>query len=528
MICSGRRIDAAEAIRLGLVDQVVASDLRGCAIRFLRGLRGRKNPVLARDVPVGDSAAIEAAAERAVKQGRKRPAVTEAIRCVRLSISTSPQDALKIERETFQRLRLAPEAFALRHLFFAEREAARIPGLDGVTLGDVGAIAVIGAGTMGAGIAICAIEAGCRVHLIDTDPNSLDRGAKAVRKHIDDQVAKGRMTAVKAESAMALLAVSQTLDSTSADDLIIEAVFEDLAVKQQVFAALGRIVRPQAIVASNTSYLDIEVIGRDFPRPENLIGLHFFSPAPVMRLVEVVRTGKSSPQAVATGIDFARKLGKLGILAGNHFGFIGNRIYNAYRRQCEFMLEEGALPHEVDAALEQFGFAMGPFAVGDLSGLDIGWRMRKQFAASRNPAHRYCDIPDRLCEMGRLGRKSGAGYYDYRDGIRAVDAIVTQLIENASAEKALVRRKFTADEIQRRALLTMANEAAHLLAEGVALRSSDIDLVFVNGYGFPKWEGGPVYWARQQDTQALSQSLDELAKASGAGFEKADLKVLAQ
>lgn len=528
MICSGRRIDAGEAYRLGLVDSVVASDLRGSAVQFLRDLGGRKKPVMARDVPAGDSAAIDAAAEKAVKQGRKRPAVMEAIRCIRLAMSTAPQDALRIERDVFQRLRVAPEAFALRHLFFAEREAAKIPGLDGVTPADVSAVAVIGAGTMGAGIAICAIEAGCRVRLIDADPNNLDRGAKTVRRHFDDQVAKGRMTAVKAESAMARFAVSQTLDAAGADDLIIEAVFEDLAVKQDVFATLGRIVRPQTIIASNTSYLDIEAIGRDFPRPENLIGLHFFSPAPVMRLVEVVRTGKSSPQAMATGIDFARRLGKLGIPAGNRFGFIGNRIYNAYRRQCEFMLEEGALPQEVDEALEQFGFAMGPFAVGDLSGLDIGWRMRKQFAGSRNPAHRYCDLPDRLCEMGRLGRKTGAGYYDYRDGKRAVDAVVTQLIERVSAEKGFVRRKFTAEEIQGRALLTMANEAAHLLSEGVALRSSDIDLVFVNGYGFPKWEGGPVYWARLQGTQALSQPLVELARASGAGFEKADLKVLAR
>jgi 3-hydroxyacyl-CoA dehydrogenase len=311
-------------------------------------------------------------------------------------------------------------------------------------------------------------------------------------------------------------------------DLVIEAVFEDMAVKREVFGRLDTIAKPGAILATNTSYLDVDAIAAATSRPRDVVGLHFFSPANVMRLVEVVRGAATAPEVVATALAVAKRMGKIPVVTGNAFGFVGNRIFSAYRRQCEFMLEEGAMPEEVDAALEAFGFAMGPFAVADLSGLDIAWRMRQSQAAARNPAERYVRIPDMLCEAGRLGRKTGAGYYLYEDGAGKsrgqVDARVHELINSASADKGIVRRTLGADEIQRRALIAMVNEAAQVLAEGVAQRASDVDVVLLNGYGFPRAEGGPVSWARRRGAQAVEADLQWLAQLSGSGFVQGDLR----
>jgi 3-hydroxyacyl-CoA dehydrogenase len=297
-----------------------------------------------------------------------------------------------------------------------------------------------------------------------------------------------------------------------------------------VFARIDGSVRPGAVLASNTSYLDLDRIARATRRPQDVIGLHFFSPANVMRLLEVVRGADTAPDVLATGLALARRLRKLPVVTGNAFGFIGNRIYAAYRRQCEFMIEEGAWPEQVDAALEAFGLAMGPFAVADLSGLDIAWRMRQAQAATRDPAARYVPIPDRLCEAGRLGRKTGAGYYRYEPGGRGrhSDPAVHALIEQARADKGVVRRTLGDEEIQRRALLAMVNEAARLLGEGVARRASDVDVVLVNGFGFPRWEGGPVFWARERGAEALAQDMDGLAKLSGPGFVRGDLRHVLQ
>ena len=313
-------------------------------------------------------------------------------------------------------------------------------------------------------------------------------------------------------------------------DLVIEAVFEEMLVKQQVFQRIDALARPGAVLASNTSYLDLDAIAAVTSRPQDVIGLHFFSPANVMKLMEVVRGKASAPDALATGLAVGRKLKKLPVLTGNAFGFVGNRLYAAYRRQCEFMVEEGAAPEQVDAALEAFGFAMGPFAVADLSGLDIAWRMRQAQAAvrSRDPAARYVHIADRLCEAGRLGRKTGAGYYRYTDGASRpqVDPAVAELIAKARSDKGIPPRELGAEEIQRRVMLTLVNEAALLLAEGVAERASDVDVVLVNGYGFPRWEGGPVFWARARGAAALNADLDELAALSGPGFVRGDVKHL--
>jgi 3-hydroxyacyl-CoA dehydrogenase len=282
------------------------------------------------------------------------------------------------------------------------------------------------------------------------------------------------------------------------------------------------------VLATNTSYLDVDAIANATKRPQDVLGLHFFSPANVMKLLEVVRGAQSSPDVLTTGMALGTMLKKLPVLTGNAFGFIGNRIYNAYRKQCEFMLEDGAWPEDVDNALQAFGFAMGPFAVADLSGLDIAWRMRKSQAATRHPEERYVAILDHLCEKERLGRKTGAGYYTYAEGkqVKTTDAVVRNIIEQTSELRGITRRTLTATEIQRRALLAMVNEAALLLAQGVANRASDIDVVLVQGYGFPRWEGGPVFWARQQDRATLEQDLQNLARESGHGFVLADLSVL--
>ena len=311
-------------------------------------------------------------------------------------------------------------------------------------------------------------------------------------------------------------------------DLVIEAVFEEMGVKQQVFQRIDALARPGAVLASNTSYLDLDAIAAATSRPQDVIGLHFFSPANVMKLMEVVRGKASAPDALATGLAVGRKLKKLPVLTGNAFGFVGNRLYAAYRRQCEFMVEEGAAPEQVDAALEAFGFAMGPFAVADLSGLDIAWRMRQAQAATRDPAARYVHIADRLCEAGRLGRKTGAGYYRYAEGASRpqVDPAVAELIAKARSDKGIAPRELGAEEIQRRVMLALVNEAALLLAEGVAERATDVDVVLVNGYGFPRWEGGPVFWARERGAAALRADLDELAALSGPGFVRGDVQHL--
>jgi 3-hydroxyacyl-CoA dehydrogenase len=411
---------------------------------------------------------------------------------------------------------------------FVKRESTQLPELAGVALRHVERIAIIGAGTMGTGIAIAALDAGFHVLLLEREKEALDRGERRISDHYTSRVSKGKISAALAQGQLARLQGSIDWQLLAGIDLVIEAVFEDLEVKQDVFRRLDSLVRPGSVLASNTSYLDLDKIASATSRPSDVVGLHFFSPANVMRLVEVVRGTATAPEVLATAVHVAKRMGKLPVIAGNAFGFIGNRVYSAYRRQCEFLIEEGTYPEQVDAALESFGFAMGPFAVADMSGLDIAWRMRKSQAATRDPAARYVDIPDRLCELGRLGKKTLAGYYLYEAGSRErkVDPLVTELIDLARSESARPSRSLADEEIQRRALLAMVNEAALLLAEGVAQRPDDVDVVLVNGFGFPKREGGPVCWARKRDRKELEKDIDWLASLSGPGFVRGNLAYL--
>ena len=535
MMMGGQAQTARQLVDSGLLDDVVSQDVvdAACAraISLTDELAVNKTPLSrARDYQLNAAATqarITLERENLTPRQRLQPAYTALLDA--LEAATLPLiDGLQRERELFLQLQASTQSKALRHQFFAEREATKLPTNLQAAPRPVQTVAIIGAGTMGAGIAICALDAGLNVILLEQDDATLQRGQQRVTEHYQNRVAAGKMKAAVAAAAEAHLSPTTDWAQLSRADLVIEAVFEDLAVKQEVFKKIDAHARASAVLATNTSYLDVDAIANVTARPQDVLGLHFFSPANVMKLLEVVRGSQSSADVLATGMTLGKTLKKLPVLTGNAFGFIGNRIYNAYRKQCELMLEDGAWPEDVDSALQAFGFAMGPFAVADLSGLDIAWRMRKAQAATRDPRERYVAILDQLCENGRLGRKAGAGYYTYVDGkqVKVTDAAVRDIITNASKQRAITRREIAASNIQRRALLTMVNEAALLLSEGVASRASDIDVVLVQGYGFPRWEGGPVFWARQQERAALDSDLQTLAREAGHGFVMADLSVL--
>lgn len=523
-ITSGRRMPAAEALECGLIDRIAEGELRQDSTAFALSLGGKRD-LADIAVPAEQPEAVAAAAEAALRKGRGRPFIARAVEAVRWSAELPLAEGLVRERAAFDALRVADEARALRHLFFAEREAGRVPGLEDVAGAMPRAVAVIGSGTMGAGIATALIEAGLPVTLIDKDPAALERGLGRIRDGQERSLAAGRIDAPTMERRLGLLTGGDSLDAASGSDLVIEAVFEDMAVKTAVMAELDRVMKPSAILATNTSYLDVDALASATGRPDKVLGLHFFSPANIMRLLEIVRGALTSPETLATGFALSRRLGKVGVLAGVCEGFIGNRIYNVYRNQCEFMLEDGALPEEVDAALEGFGFAMGPFRVGDLAGLDIAWATRKRQAPTRDPRSRYVAILDALCEAGRFGQKAGAGWYGYPPGARRgePDAFVKSAIEAASAAKGIARRRFAPDEIVERALGAIVNEASLILADGIAQRPSDIDLVLVNGYGFPDVKGGPLFWASRQDRALVRRAVERAREATGFGFREAGI-----
>jgi 3-hydroxyacyl-CoA dehydrogenase len=520
MVCSGRRVAGPEALELGLVDALAEDDLLNAAMAHARTLGGKKRRL--GEAPAIDASAtlIDAAADKAIRRGRRRPNVLAAIDLLRSAGSAPFQTMLARERAMFQQLRESDEAAALRHLFFAQREAGRFDGLGDIVPLPVRMVGVVGAGTMGAGITVALLNAGLAVRLVEQEELALERGIERVEQTLAADVASGRYGAEHKAKRRKALQGGVTLADLGDCDLIIEAAFEDMAVKQDLFARLDAVARPDAVLATNTSYLDITQIAAATSRPQSVLGLHFFSPANVMKLLEVVRTPQTSDQALVTGLKLSRQIGKIAVVSALGEGFIGNRIYSAYRQQCEFMVDEGATPEQVDAAMEAFGFAMGPFAVSDMSGLDIAWRTRQRLAATRDPRQRYVAIADRLCEAGRLGRKTGAGWYRYDEkGRREVDPAVAAII-GANATRA--PRHFDGAEIQGRALAAIVNEARLVLEDGVAQRPGDIDVALVHGYGFPAWEGGPLFWHSRQEPQNFAKSLDQVEAATGYGFRRAD------
>jgi 3-hydroxyacyl-CoA dehydrogenase len=525
LICGGVRIKAAEALKLGIIDRLVAEDLLGNAIAYARSLIGKKSRIRDLAVPQAEANSILAASQKALKLAKNRPNAHQAIQMITNAMSMPIDLGLATEREVFQSLRVGTEAKALRHQFFAERKLFKALGGKESKPKDFESIAVIGAGTMGSGIAMACLSAGYSVLMLDQNEAALQNGVKKVRDFYDARVAGGKLATDKAAALLQHFTFSTQWGDIAAADLVIEAVFEDMQVKHAVFEQIDANANPKALLASNTSYLDIDLIAAKTKNPSRVFGLHFFSPAQVMKLIEIVRCQASDPSVISAGLQFAKRLGKTPVISANAFGFIGNRIYAAYRRQCEFMLEEGAYPEQIDQALEEYGFAMGPFAVADMSGLDIAWAMRKSLAATRNPEHRYVSIPDTLCLAGRFGRKTGSGYYQYLPGAKSgvVDPEVKRVIDEASIAKGITRRTFTSQEIVQRVLLAMINEIAHLASEEVVSDVTDCDVALVNGYGFPRWCGGPVFIAREMGKEKLSSELDTLAKVSGPGFVKAEL-----
>ncbi len=527
-ICGGVRIKAVEALKLGIIDKLVTEDLLANAVIYARSLIGKKSRIRDIAAPHAEADVILAASQKALKVGKQRPNVHQAIKMITNVMTMSIDQGLATEREVFQTLRVGTEAKALRHQFFAERKLFKALGNKESKPKDLKRIAIIGAGTMGSGIAIACLSAGYSVLMLDQNETALQNGVKKISDFYDARVAGGKMAADNLTTLLNRFTSSSEWSDIASADLVIEAVFEDMQVKHAVFEQIDTHANPQALLASNTSYLDIDAIAAKTKNPSRVFGLHFFSPAQVMKLIEIVRCKASDPSVIEAALQFTKRLGKTPVISANAFGFIGNRIYNAYRRQCEFMLEEGAYPEQIDQALEGYGFAMGPFAVADMSGLDIAWAMRKSLAATRNPDHRYVSIPDALCLAGRFGRKTGSGYYLYPQGAKSgvVDPVVKGVIDEASAAKGITRRSFTAQEIVQRVLLAMMNEIAHLVSEKVVGDVTDCDVALVNGYGFPRWCGGPVFIAREMGMEKLRSEMDALAKWSGPGFVKAELSGL--
>jgi 3-hydroxyacyl-CoA dehydrogenase len=528
LICGGVRIKAAEALKLGIINKLVNDDLLGNAITYARSLIGQKSRI--RDIasPQADADSVLIASQKALKAGKNRPNIQLAIEMISNAMKMPIDQGLVTERDVFQTLRVGVEAKALRHQFFAERKLFKALGTNELKPKSLEKIAVIGAGTMGSGITIACLTAGYSVLMLDQNEAALESGVKKVTDYYDSRVTSGKLLANKAEATLKGFTFSTQWPEIASADLVIEAVFEDMQVKHAVFQKIEEYANSDALLASNTSYLNIDAIAEKTSNPARVFGLHFFSPAQVMKLIEIVRCKATSPSVIATGLQFAKRLGKTPLISANAFGFIGNRIYAAYRRQCEFMLEEGAYPEQIDQALEEYGFAMGPFAVADMSGLDIAWAMRKSLAATRNPEHRYVNIPDALCLAGRFGRKTRLGYYQYPQGAKSgvVDPLVKQMIEEASTSKGIVRRTFTSEEIVKRVLLAMMNEIAHLVNEKIVSDVTDCDVALVNGYGFPRWCGGPVFIAREMGKDKLNLELQELANVSGPGFVIANTDAL--
>ncbi|MFO0461596.1 MAG: 3-hydroxyacyl-CoA dehydrogenase NAD-binding domain-containing protein [Burkholderiales bacterium] len=514
MIVGGEPVDAARARAIGLVDEVVDGDVRAAAVAFARGkaAAGGSHPVVsARTASIDEPEVFfKTSRERVAKEARGLEAPLECVACVEAATRLPFEEGIAFERARFRVLVEGTQSKALRHLFFAERAAARIPGIpEDLPTRPIRRVGVIGAGTMGGGIAMSLANAGLEVVQLETTREALDKGRTTMSRNWGASVEKGRLSKAEMDARLARVRGTLSYDELADVDLVVEAVFEDMAVKKQVFATLDAVCRPGAILASNTSRLDIDEIARATKRPQDVIGLHYFSPANVMRLLEVVRGAASAPDVIATSMAFGRATAKLPVLVGNCEGFVGNRMLSAYVREAGFLLEEGASPAQVDGALQRFGLAMGPFRMGDLAGLDIGWAGRKRTAATRPKHLRYSKVADRICELGRFGQKTGAGWYRYEAGSRTPvsDPLVEQIVRQCADEAGIVRRTVADQEIVERTMYALVNEGAKILAEGIALRASDVDLVYVNGYGFPAWRGGPMFHA---DTIGLREVADRV------------------
>ena len=441
------------------------------------------------------------------------PAPAKCVDAVEAAVKSRFDDGMVFERETFVALMMTPECKALRHAFFAERAASKIPDVpEDTPVRTIAKVAVIGAGTMGGGIAMNFLNAGLPVTILETKADALERGVATIRKNYEARVKKGKLKQDKFDKTMALLSTTLSYDDIKDADLVIEAVFEEMGVKESVFRTLDEVMKPGAILASNTSTLDVDQIAAFTKRPQDVVGMHFFSPANVMKLLEVVRGAKTAKDVLATVMQVAKKIRKTAVVSGVCDGFIGNRMIEQYSRQAGFLLEEGCTPQQVDKAIEKFGFAMGPFRMGDLAGNDIGWAIRKRRYVEK-PGMRYSKTADLLCEMGRYGQKTGAGWYDYETGKRAAipSAAVVAMIEQHRLELGITPRRIGDDEIVQRLVYALVNEGAKIVDEGIASKASDIDMVYLSGYGFPLWRGGPMCYADTVGLYNVAQAMQHFA-----------------
>ena len=517
MIVTGASVTARELARTSLFDDVVDGNAIDAAIAVARNVVEKAQPPKRlRDVRIdyANADGFFAFARNTVAAVAKNlPAPLKCIDAVAAAVSKPFEEGLRFERSLFLQLVQTPESRALRHAFFAERAASKIPDVpDDTPIRAIRRVAVIGAGTMGGGIAMSFLSAGLPVTLLEMSREALDRGVATIRKNYETSVAKKKLTSQKYDAAMTLLTPTVSYDDVKDADLVIEAVFEEMEIKQNVFRELDRIAKKGAILATNTSTLDIDRIADATSRPQDVVGMHFFSPANVMKLLEVVRAKKTANDVLKTVMDVAKTIRKTAVVARVCDGFIGNRMIEHYLRQAMFLLEDGASPQQVDRALERFGMAMGPFRMSDLAGNDVGWRIRKRRYVEK-PQMRYSRIADRLCELGRFGQKTGAGWYRYESGRRdaLVDPAVDELIAAYRKEIGVTPRKINDDEIVDRLILALVNEGARLLDEGVAMRASDIDVVYLTGYGFPVYRGGPMFYADSMGLYNVVRRMKQLA-----------------
>jgi 3-hydroxyacyl-CoA dehydrogenase len=535
MCVEGKPISALAAAELGLIDRLIEGDVLGGemlagAIAFAREVADQ--PILKTRERIGklgtaadnDEIFVQARSAAAKRQrGLKAPlAVIDAIDA---ATKLPFEQGCQIEAQLFNECLFSDQSKALIHVFLGEREVTKIPDVPKETpVIAVTRAAVVGSGTMGGGIAMVFANAGMPVLLKDVDQTALDVGMAKIRKNYANSVQRGRFTQAFMDERLALITPVLSYDEFSSVDMVVEAVFEGMALKKAVFADLDRACRPGAILASNTSTLSIDEIGAATSRPEDVIGTHFFSPANVMRLLEIVRGNKSSREVIASCMQLSKKLGKIGVLVGNCRGFVGNRMFGPYRREAQFLVEEGAEVEAVDAALVAFGNAMGPLATGDLAGLDVGWRIRKEYRHLEKPGARQPFAEDRLCELGRFGQKSLMGWYQYDENRRAiVDPEVTALLRKWSAEAGIPQRQISSEEIVERCIYTLVNEGARILEEGFALRAVDIDIIYINGYGFPAYRGGPMWYADTVGLSNVYQRVCEFEKQHGELWSPAPL-----
>jgi 3-hydroxyacyl-CoA dehydrogenase len=520
MIVSGEPVKSellAQIPGQKLFDRVIEGDLLEGAIAFANEIAAVRPLPMVRDLkckhPDGD--AYFGFARNTVKAMAKNfPAPVRCVDAVEQATKAKFDDGMKYEREAFAALMLTPESKALRHAFFAERAASKVPGIpEDTATREIRSVAIIGAGTMGGGIAMNFLNAGIPVKILEMKQEALDKGLGIIRKNYEAQVKKGKLKEDKYAERMALLSTTLAYPELGDADLVIEAVFEEIGVKQKVFEQLDAVMKPGAILASNTSTLDLDKIASFTKRPQDVIGMHFFSPANVMRLLEVVRGAKTADDVLMTVMKLGKKIKKTCVVSGVCDGFIGNRMIEQYSRQAGFLLEEGCTPQQVDKAAEKFGFAMGPFRMGDLAGNDIGWAIRKRRYVEK-PNLRYSKTADLLCELGRYGQKTGAGWYDYVPGKRDAipSALVNDMLGRHRTELGITPRRIGDDEIVHRLVYSLVNEGARIVEEGIALRASDIDMVYLTGYGFPLWRGGPMNYADTVGLWNVVQAMKQFAK----------------